>query len=47
MCILESNRVRLSVANPHHAGITPAEQRLIDKVDAVVADDYHHATMEA
>jgi pterin-4a-carbinolamine dehydratase len=47
MCILASNHVRLSVANPHHAGITPAEQRLIDKVDAVVADEYHHATMEA
>ena len=47
MCILESNHVRLSVANPHHAGITLAEQRLIDKVDAVVADEYHHATMEA
>jgi pterin-4a-carbinolamine dehydratase len=47
MCILESNHVRLSVANPHHAGITLAEQRLIDKVDAVVADEYGHATMEA
>jgi pterin-4a-carbinolamine dehydratase len=46
MCILESNHVRLSVANPHHAGITLAEQRLIDKVDAVVADEYHHAAME-
>jgi pterin-4a-carbinolamine dehydratase len=46
MCILESNHVRLSVANPHHAGITLAEQRLIDKVDAVVADEYLHAAME-
>ena len=47
MCILESNHVRLSVANPHHAGITLAEQRLLDKVDAVVAEEYHHAAMEA
>jgi pterin-4a-carbinolamine dehydratase len=46
MCILESNHVRLSVANPHHAGITLAEQRLIAKVDAVVADEYHHAAIE-
>jgi pterin-4a-carbinolamine dehydratase len=47
MCILESNHVRLSVANPHHAGVTLAEQRLIDKVDAVVAGEYHHAALEA
>ena len=47
MCILESNHVRLSVANPHHAGITLAEQRLLDKVDAVVAAEYDHAAMEA
>jgi pterin-4a-carbinolamine dehydratase len=47
MCILESNHVRLSVVNPHHAGVTLAERRLIDKVDAVVADEYQHATMEA
>jgi pterin-4a-carbinolamine dehydratase len=47
MCILESNHVRLSVANPHHAGVTPAEQRLLDKVDAVVAEEYDHAATEA
>jgi 4a-hydroxytetrahydrobiopterin dehydratase len=47
MCILESNHVRLSVANPHHAGVTPAEQRLLDKVDAVVAAEYDHAATEA
>jgi pterin-4a-carbinolamine dehydratase len=46
MCILESNHVRLSVANLHHAGITLAEQRLLDKVDAVVAEEYHHAATE-
>ena len=47
MCILESNHVRLSVANPHHAGITQAERRLLDEVDAVVAQEYDHAAMEA
>jgi pterin-4a-carbinolamine dehydratase len=47
MCILESNHVRLTVANPHHAGVTPAERRLLDKVDAVVAEEYHHAATEA
>ena len=36
MCILEFNRVRIIVANPHHAGITEAETRLAAKVDAVV-----------
>ena len=36
MCISEFNRVRIIVANPHHAGITEAERRLAAKVDAVV-----------
>jgi 4a-hydroxytetrahydrobiopterin dehydratase len=36
MAISEFNRVRLTIANPHHAGITPAEERLMRKVDAVV-----------
>ncbi|HEX6024776.1 MAG TPA: 4a-hydroxytetrahydrobiopterin dehydratase [Solirubrobacter sp.] len=36
MCISEFNRVRIIVANPHHAGITDAERRLAAKVDAVV-----------
>ena len=35
MCISEFNRVRIIVANPHHAGITEAETRLAAKVDAV------------
>ena len=47
MCILESNHVRLTVVNPHHAGVTLAEQRLMRKVDAVVAEEYDHAAMEA
>ncbi|MCW3015234.1 MAG: 4a-hydroxytetrahydrobiopterin dehydratase [Solirubrobacterales bacterium] len=37
MCISEFNRVRLTVTNPHHAGITLAERRLVEKVDAVLA----------
>lgn len=36
MCISEFNRVRVTIVNPHHAGITPAERRLMHKVDAVV-----------
>jgi 4a-hydroxytetrahydrobiopterin dehydratase len=36
MCILEFNVVRLSITNPHRAGITVAELRLAEKVDAVV-----------
>ena len=36
MCISEFNRVRLVVANPHHAPITEAERRLAAKVDAAI-----------
>jgi 4a-hydroxytetrahydrobiopterin dehydratase len=36
MRISEFNRVRLTIVNPHHAGITPAERRLMRKVDAIV-----------
>ncbi len=36
MCILDFNRVRLQIANPNHAGITEAELRLADKVNAVI-----------
>lgn len=43
MCILELNRVRLQIANRHHAGITLAELRLAAKVDAVV-DQYQPDT---
>jgi pterin-4a-carbinolamine dehydratase len=38
MCISEFNRVRITIVNPHHAGITEAETRLAAKVDAVVGD---------
>jgi 4a-hydroxytetrahydrobiopterin dehydratase len=36
MCILEFNHVRLTITNPHRAGITEAERRLAAKVDAVI-----------
>lgn len=36
MCILDFNRVRLQIANPNHAGVTEAELRLADKVNAVI-----------
>jgi pterin-4a-carbinolamine dehydratase len=36
MCINCYNHVRLVVSNPHHAGITQAELRLIAKVDSVL-----------
>jgi 4a-hydroxytetrahydrobiopterin dehydratase len=37
ICVSEYNHVRLTIANPHHAGITRAEERLAEKVDAAVA----------
>jgi 4a-hydroxytetrahydrobiopterin dehydratase len=37
MCILDFNRVRLTIANPHHAGVTQAELRLVEKVNRVIA----------
>jgi pterin-4a-carbinolamine dehydratase len=36
MCILTPNRVRLTIVNPHHAGITRAELRLASRVDSVL-----------
>ena len=36
MCVSEFNRVRLSIANLHHAGLTQAEMRLAVKVSAVI-----------
>ena len=36
ICIFGFNRVRLTVANPHHAGLTEAELRLARKVDAML-----------
>ena len=34
MCILDFNRVRLTIANPKHAGVTQAELRLLEKVES-------------
>jgi len=39
-CTTENNRVQLTIANPHHAGLTLAELRLARKVDAIL--DAHH-----
>jgi 4a-hydroxytetrahydrobiopterin dehydratase len=36
ICILDFNRVRLTVANPGHAGITAAELRLVAKVNDLI-----------
>jgi 4a-hydroxytetrahydrobiopterin dehydratase len=36
--VIALNRVRIVIENLHHAGITRAEQRLAEKVDAVLAD---------
>ncbi|HEX7300830.1 MAG TPA: 4a-hydroxytetrahydrobiopterin dehydratase [Solirubrobacteraceae bacterium] len=38
MCVSEFNRVRLTIANLHHAALTQAELRLAAKVDAIVDD---------
>jgi hypothetical protein len=38
MCVSEFNRVRLTIANLHHACITPAEERLAAKVDAAILE---------
>jgi 4a-hydroxytetrahydrobiopterin dehydratase len=40
MCVSEYNRVRLTIANLHHAGFTLAEMRLLEKVNAIL--DEHH-----
>jgi pterin-4a-carbinolamine dehydratase len=36
ICLFDFNRVRLTLANPHHAGLTQAEWRLARKVDAIL-----------
>jgi pterin-4a-carbinolamine dehydratase len=38
LCIVDHNRVRLTIANQHGGPLTPAEQRLAEKVDGVIAD---------
>ena len=40
MCIDDYNHVRVTIANPHHADLTRAEERLAAKVDAVI--ERHH-----
>jgi pterin-4a-carbinolamine dehydratase len=37
MAISNFNRVRLTIANPNHAGLTAAELRLAARVDATIA----------
>ena len=39
LCILSYNRVRLTIGNPHHAGLTAAEFRLAEKVNPLVDPD--------
>ena len=39
MCILSYNRVRLTIGNPDHAGLTAAEIRLAEKVNRVIEPD--------
>jgi pterin-4a-carbinolamine dehydratase len=36
ICILSFNRVRLTIANQRHAGLTAAELRMLAKVDALI-----------
>ena len=43
---IESHRLRLSVANPHHAGVTAAEMRLVAKTTAVI-DEYAARTQSS
>jgi pterin-4a-carbinolamine dehydratase len=43
MCISGYNRVRLEIANRHHAGLTEAELRLAEKVDAILGEHVHQA----
>jgi pterin-4a-carbinolamine dehydratase len=39
MCIMDYNHVRLTIANPHHAGLTAAEIRLAEKVNRLIDGD--------
>ena len=36
--LIRSHHLRLSVANPHHVGLTKAELRLVSKATAVIED---------
>jgi pterin-4a-carbinolamine dehydratase len=39
ICVFGFNRVRLTIANPRHAGLTEAEWRLVRKVDAILTTE--------
>ena len=39
MCITEFNHVQITVANLHHAGLTQAEFRLLEKVNEAIDAD--------
>lgn len=39
MCIVAVNHVRLTITNPHRAGLTLAEMRLAEKVNVVIDRD--------
>lgn len=43
MCVSEFNRVRLTIANLHHAPLTKAELRLASKVDSILDEHYPEA----
>jgi pterin-4a-carbinolamine dehydratase len=43
ICIFGFNRVRLTVGNPHHAGLTQAELRLARRVDAILTAEPNSA----
>jgi 4a-hydroxytetrahydrobiopterin dehydratase len=38
MTVYGLSRVRLTIANSHHAGLTAAELRLLEKVEAVISE---------
>jgi pterin-4a-carbinolamine dehydratase len=45
MCVSEYNRVRLTIANLHHAPPTRAELRLATKVDTIVNEHHPEAVL--
>jgi pterin-4a-carbinolamine dehydratase len=47
MCICGFNHVRLTIANRHHAGLTQAELRLVEKVNAIIEKSMATATSDS
>lgn len=47
MCVSEFNHVRLTVSNLHRAGITAAEVRLAEKVNAAIREHHPEAWAES